>query len=78
MGWNFGDIVDAIGPVVDPASPAFLHGDRVITWPRRASAPITWPGLSWRAARSMATRSPSTCATGRSTSRRWLPATGRD
>ena len=32
MEWNFGDILDTIAPVVDPASPAFLHGERVITW----------------------------------------------
>ena len=32
MGWNFGDILDAIAPVLDPASPAFIHGERVITW----------------------------------------------
>ena len=32
MPWNFGDILDAIAPVLDPASPAFFHGDRVITW----------------------------------------------
>ena len=32
MHWNFGDILDAIAPVLDPASPAFFHGDRVITW----------------------------------------------
>jgi fatty-acyl-CoA synthase len=32
MGWNFGDILDAIAPMLDPASPAFIHGERVITW----------------------------------------------
>jgi fatty-acyl-CoA synthase len=32
MGWNFGDILDAIAPVLDPASPAFIHGERVINW----------------------------------------------
>ncbi len=32
MAWNFGDILDAIAPVLDPASPAFIHGSRVITW----------------------------------------------
>ena len=32
MAWNFGDILDAIAPVLDPASPAFIHGERVVTW----------------------------------------------
>jgi acyl-CoA synthetase (AMP-forming)/AMP-acid ligase II len=32
MGWNFGDILDAIGPVLPPEAPAFVHGDRLITW----------------------------------------------
>jgi acyl-CoA synthetase (AMP-forming)/AMP-acid ligase II len=32
VGWNFGDILDAIGPVLPPDAPAFIHGDRTITW----------------------------------------------
>ena len=32
MGWNFGDILDAIAPVLPPDAPAFIHGDRTITW----------------------------------------------
>jgi fatty-acyl-CoA synthase len=32
LGWNFGDILDAVGPVAPPDAPAFLHGERVITW----------------------------------------------
>ncbi len=32
MDWNFGDILDAISPVLPPDTPALLHGDRVITW----------------------------------------------
>jgi acyl-CoA synthetase (AMP-forming)/AMP-acid ligase II len=32
MAWNFGDILDGIGPVLPPDAPAFIHGDRVITW----------------------------------------------
>ena len=32
MGWNFGDILDAIEPVLPAAAPALIHGDRVITW----------------------------------------------
>ena len=32
MAWNFGDILDAIAPVLDSDSPAFIHGERVITW----------------------------------------------
>jgi 3-oxocholest-4-en-26-oate---CoA ligase len=32
MGWNFGDILDAIGPLLPPDAPALIHGERVITW----------------------------------------------
>jgi acyl-CoA synthetase (AMP-forming)/AMP-acid ligase II len=32
MGWNFGDILDAIAPVVPPDAPAFIHGERVVSW----------------------------------------------
>jgi len=32
MGWNFGDILDALPRVVAPDAPAFIHGDRVVTW----------------------------------------------
>ena len=32
MGWNFGDILDAVGPHVAPEAPAFIHGPRVINW----------------------------------------------
>ncbi|GGC93052.1 acyl-CoA synthetase [Chelatococcus reniformis] len=32
MGWNFGDILDGIEPVLAPDRPAFIHGSRVITW----------------------------------------------
>jgi 3-oxocholest-4-en-26-oate---CoA ligase len=32
VGWNFGDILDAIAPVLPPDAPAFIHGDRTITW----------------------------------------------
>src|SRR5579863_9713997 len=31
-GWNFGDILDAVAPAVPPEEPAFIHGERVITW----------------------------------------------
>lgn len=31
MGWNFGDILDAVEPVLPQDSPAFIHGDRVVT-----------------------------------------------
>ena len=31
--WNFGDILDAIEPVLPPAAPVLIHGDRSITWP---------------------------------------------
>jgi fatty-acyl-CoA synthase len=32
MSLNFGDIVDAVSKVVAPTAPAFVHGDRTITW----------------------------------------------
>ena len=32
MGWNFGDILDAVGGAVPPDAPAFIHGERVIPW----------------------------------------------
>jgi len=32
VGWNFGDILDAISPVVPADKPAFIHGERVINW----------------------------------------------
>ena len=31
-GWNFGDILDAVAPAVPPDEPAFIHGERVISW----------------------------------------------
>jgi fatty-acyl-CoA synthase len=31
-GWNFGDILDAVALAVPPEEPAFIHGERVITW----------------------------------------------
>ncbi len=32
MTFSFGDIVDAVSEVVPPDAPAFVHGDRTITW----------------------------------------------
>ncbi len=32
MPWNFGDILDAISPVLPQDAPAFVHGERRITW----------------------------------------------
>jgi 3-oxocholest-4-en-26-oate---CoA ligase len=32
MPWNFGDILDAIEPVLPPDAPALIHGSRVVTW----------------------------------------------
>ncbi|MBE8219780.1 MAG: acyl-CoA synthetase [Alphaproteobacteria bacterium] len=31
-GWNFGDILDTIIPILPPEHPALIHGERVITW----------------------------------------------
>jgi fatty-acyl-CoA synthase len=32
VGWNFGDILDAISPAVPADKPAFIHGERTISW----------------------------------------------
>ena len=32
MAWNFGDILDAISPVLDQNAPALVHGTRRISW----------------------------------------------
>ena len=32
MTWNFGDILDALPQALPAAAPAFMHGDRTITW----------------------------------------------
>src|ERR1700761_9262204 len=32
VGWNFGDILDAVSPVIPADAPAFIHGERTITW----------------------------------------------
>jgi fatty-acyl-CoA synthase len=32
VGWNFGDILDAVAPAIPPEAPAFIHGPRVISW----------------------------------------------
>src|SRR5690349_2680472 len=32
MPWNFGDILDAISPILPAQAPAFVHGSRVISW----------------------------------------------
>src|SRR5690606_25328422 len=37
VGWNFGDILEAVEPVLPPDAPAFIHGERTIPW-REASA----------------------------------------
>ena len=32
MAWNFGDILDAIEPVLPQDAPALIHGERIVTW----------------------------------------------
>ena len=32
MHWNFGDILDALPQVIPLDAPAFIHGDRTLTW----------------------------------------------
>ncbi|MBN9557630.1 MAG: AMP-binding protein, partial [Alphaproteobacteria bacterium] len=32
MGWNYGDILDAIETVLPGDAPALIHGSRTITW----------------------------------------------
>jgi len=31
-GWNFGDLFDGCGAVLDATTPALIHGDRVVNW----------------------------------------------
>lgn len=38
MGWNFGDILDAVEPVLPADAPAFIHGDRVVPWSKATRA----------------------------------------
>src|SRR5687767_13925208 len=38
MGWNFGDILDAVAPELPPSAPAFIHGERVISWDEASKA----------------------------------------
>jgi len=32
LAWNFGDILDAISPIIPGDAPALIHGPRTITW----------------------------------------------
>ena len=32
MAWNFGDVLDAIAPVLPPEHPALIHGSKTVTW----------------------------------------------
>jgi len=32
MSWVLGDVLDLVAGIVDPANPALIHGDRVLTW----------------------------------------------
>jgi fatty-acyl-CoA synthase len=32
LGWNFGDILDAISPAIPADAPAFIHGERTVNW----------------------------------------------
>lgn len=32
MPWNYGDMLDAIEPVLNQDAPAFIHGTRTVTW----------------------------------------------
>ena len=32
MAWNFGDVLDAIIPVLPPQHPALIHGERRVSW----------------------------------------------
>ena len=37
LAWNFGDILDAISPVIPGDAPALIHGPRTITWAETAA-----------------------------------------
>ena len=32
MSWNYGDLLDGCGAVIDPGAPALIHGDTIISW----------------------------------------------
>jgi fatty-acyl-CoA synthase len=32
MSWVLGNVLDHVVGIVDPANPALIHGDRVLTW----------------------------------------------
>jgi acyl-CoA synthetase (AMP-forming)/AMP-acid ligase II len=32
MSWNYGDLLDGCGAVLDPSSPALMHGDKIVSW----------------------------------------------
>jgi len=32
MAWNFGDMLDVVATSIPGDSPAFIHGDKTITW----------------------------------------------
>ncbi len=34
MSWNYGDILDAIIPVLPEDAPALMHGEHIVTWPQ--------------------------------------------
>lgn len=38
MGWNFGDILDAVEPVLPPDAPALIHDGRIVTWGEASAA----------------------------------------
>lgn len=38
MGWNFGDILDVVEPVLPADAPALIHGDRVVPWSKATRA----------------------------------------
>ena len=32
MGWNFGDIIEAVEDAIPGDATAFIHGERLISW----------------------------------------------
>jgi acyl-CoA synthetase (AMP-forming)/AMP-acid ligase II len=71
--WNYGDMLEAIEPLLPPDRPAYVHGERVISWGEAARRSNNVARALLARGPRPATRSRSTCAIGRSTARRWPP-----
>jgi len=78
MPWNFGDILDAISPILPQDALALVHGERRITWGETTKRSNNLArALIERGLETRGLRLPSTCATGRNIPNCWQPVTRR-